>query len=104
MTSIHFRLPSGEVRKVDATDGESIMRIALANDVPGIVGECGGELSCATCHVHVDPEWAARVDPVSGDETDMLEMVDNLTAHSRLSCQIVVRPELDGLEVDVADN
>lgn len=104
MTSVQFRVRTGEVRKVDAADGESVMRAALADDIPGIVGECGGELSCATCHVHVEAEWFDRLEPVSGDEEDMLETVDNRTEHSRLCCQIRITPELDGLAVEVAEN
>lgn len=104
MTSIHYRLHDGETRKVDAVDGESIMRTAVTNDVPGIVGECGGELSCATCHVYMEPQWADRVPPRSPDEEDMLEMVESRTELSRLSCQIRVTPELDGLEVVVGEN
>jgi 2Fe-2S ferredoxin len=104
MTSIHYRLHDSETRKVDAADGESIMRTAVSNDVPGIVGECGGELSCATCHIYVDPQWADRVPPRSLDEEDMLEMVESRTEYSRLSCQIRVSPELDGLEVQVGQN
>lgn len=104
MTSVQFRVRTGEIRKVDAADGESVMRAALADDIPGIVGECGGELTCATCHVHVDAEWFDRLEPVSGDEEDMLEMLDNRTEHSRLCCQIRITPELDGLVVEVAED
>ncbi|MGO4250376.1 2Fe-2S iron-sulfur cluster-binding protein [Paenarthrobacter sp. RAF54_2] len=105
MTSIiQFRIPTGEVRKVDAADGETVMRAALSQDIPGIVGECGGELTCATCHVHVTPEWFDQLEPASGDEEDMLEVLDDRTEHSRLCCQIRITPDLDGIEVAVPEH
>lgn len=103
MPTIHFRLSTGEVR-VDAADGESVMRAAVGSDIPGIVGECGGELSCATCHLVVAPEWYNRLHPMSGDEEDLLEAVDDRTPCSRLSCQIILNPDLDGLEVTVPES
>jgi 2Fe-2S ferredoxin len=102
MPTISFVHPSGEVVKVDAAAGISVMRAALASLVPGIVGECGGDLVCATCHVFVDPVWIGKLDPASDDERDMLEVTtEEPTEYSRLSCQIRVTPDLDGLTVGV---
>ncbi|CAH0165592.1 MULTISPECIES: 2Fe-2S iron-sulfur cluster-binding protein [unclassified Microbacterium] len=101
MTSITYVLPDGTERQVDAEDGESLMRVALQNDIPEIVGECGGELSCGTCHVFIDPA-AHGVDPQSNEERDLLEMVDSATECSRLACQITVRPDLHGLRARIA--
>lgn len=91
----------GEVTEVSASEGQSVMRAAVGADIPGIVGECGGDMSCATCHVHVAPEWCDRLPRPSGDEEDLLEVVDDRTDCSRLSCQIAMSPDLDGLEVTV---
>ncbi|MCY1462073.1 hypothetical protein D9M71_798070 [compost metagenome] len=73
------------------------MQIAVDNMVPGIDGECGGACSCATCHVYVDPAWQERLPPRSGDETFMLEGASAVGESSRLSCQLKMREEWDGL-------
>lgn len=86
---------------VRGEDGETIMHCAVRSGVAGIEGECGGELSCATCHVYIDAGWAARLRPRSQDEEDLLEMVGNATEHSRLGCQIRLAPDIDGLTVHV---
>ena len=75
--------------------------MARAHGVPGIAADCGGACACATCHVHVDPEWIDRVGRASGVEADMLELASELADTSRLSCQIDLRPELNGLRVSV---
>jgi 2Fe-2S ferredoxin len=88
--------------------GENVMRGALYNNVPGIEGECGGALSCATCRCFVDAAWATKVGgPATHEERELLAAVEDLDAaepaerrrHVRLSCQITVTPELDGLLV-----
>lgn len=103
MSKIRFIQPNGEVKEAQGTSGESVMRLALANDIDGIVGECGGEMSCATCHVHVEQEFQDRLEPLSSDEIDLLEMTDSYREGcSRLSCQIKVSQKTDGLEVHIA--
>ena len=93
---------SGVRRTVDAEDGDSLMTAAVRNGVPGIVGECGGHISCATCHVWLRPEYAGRVGPISDMEEDLLDLgVAERRATSRLGCQVRVTIELDGLTVDV---
>jgi 2Fe-2S ferredoxin len=97
---IVFIKPDGERREIEAADGESVMQVALNNLVDGIVGECGGDLSCATCHVFVDPEWFPALTEASADEEDMLEATsEEPTKFSRLSCQIKCDNKLDGLVV-----
>lgn len=86
------------------TEGQTVMEIAIAQSVPGIAAECGGACSCATCHVYVDPAWAGRVVPANIMEEDMLEMATDLQDNSRLSCQIRLTAELDGLKVHVASS
>lgn len=100
MPRIVFIKPDGERREVEAKGGESVMQAALNNLVDGIVGECGGDLSCATCHVFVDPEWFPALDKASSDEEDMLEATsEEPTKFSRLSCQIKCDNKVDGLIV-----
>lgn len=82
----------------DAPCGLSLLEVAHANRVP-LEGACGGSLACSTCHVIVEPEWYDRLDPVSEDEEDMLDLAFGLTQHSRLGCQIIIRDDLDGLRV-----
>jgi 2Fe-2S ferredoxin len=101
MPKIRFREKDGTIREGWAERG-SVMELALALGVRGIEGQCGGSVSCGTCHVHVAPAWIGRTGPATQAETDMLEFEPTLGPHSRLSCQIDVTPALDGLTVDVA--
>ena len=95
----------GARHEVDVPLGENVMRGAVNNGVEGIVGECGGGLACATCHCYVDAAWADKVGgPSSDDERDMLESAAaEVRPTSRLSCQIVLTPELDGLVVELPE-
>lgn len=91
---------NGSEHRVEVPEGETVMRAALNNDVLGIVGECGGGLACATCHCFVDESWVGRTGAPSGSELEMLECAAvPATSNSRLSCQIVMGPQLDGLIV-----
>jgi 2Fe-2S ferredoxin len=86
----------------DVPVGHSLMEAAVANNVPNVIGECGGCLSCATCHVYVDPEWVEKTGKVSELEDEMLEItVAERKPVSRLSCQIQSAPELDGIVLHV---
>jgi 2Fe-2S ferredoxin len=100
LIEITYTQPDGQPVKVAAAGG-SLMTAAVENQVDGIVGECGGVCSCATCHVQIDPAWADRVGPPSDAEAAMLELSDGVGPTSRLGCQVELRPELDGLEVKV---
>jgi ferredoxin, 2Fe-2S len=94
---------TGQEYVIDAVEGESVMATAVKNGVPGIIGECGGNASCATCHVWVRDEFVPLVGEPGDTEDDLLEMgVSDRRDGSRLSCQIKVSPELDGLTVDIA--
>jgi len=95
--------PGGKQRVIQARTGVTVMETAVDNDVAGIVAECGGACSCATCHVYVDPAWAPKLPPPDPQEDGMLDCVLDRQATSRLSCQIVLTDELDGLVVRVAD-
>ncbi len=96
---IEFIEHGGQARRtISATVGKSVMLAAVEADVQGIVADCGGMLSCATCHVIVPPEWGPRLPPPSDDELAMLDMTAApREPGSRLSCQLVVTPEWDGL-------
>jgi 2Fe-2S ferredoxin len=85
MPKITFRLPDEE-RVLDGGVGESIMHVAVQAGISGIVGECGGDMSCATCHVYCEDQIGFK--PASADEEDLLEIVDDLRDTSRLSCQL----------------
>lgn len=95
-----FRLPSGEAREVEAEAGDTLLEAARAGDV-AIEGACGGSMACATCHVIVDAAWYAEVGPPSEEEDELLDLAPDVSATSRLACQIRLSPELDGLTVDV---
>jgi ferredoxin, 2Fe-2S len=100
VTKVIFISPDGAETAVDAIDGDNVMRTALANDIDGIVAECGGSMMCATCHCYVDAAWKERVGPRSEGEDDMLESASSeVRPTSRLSCQIRILPDLDGLVI-----
>ena len=104
MPEVVYVLPSGEVQRIHANEGQTIMRAAVDNLVPVIVAECGGQLSCGTCHVFVDERWSAKLPPMSDDEAYMLEVTATAaTERSRLSCQLVYHPDLSGMTVHVPD-
>ncbi|MEA2819958.1 MAG: ferredoxin, 2Fe-2S, partial [Bradyrhizobium sp.] len=85
-------------------NGDSVMQVATGNGIDGIVAECGGNAMCATCHVYVAEDWLARLAAMSEEENELLDGVaTERQANSRLSCQIKVRPELDGLVVRLPD-
>jgi 2Fe-2S ferredoxin len=99
---VTFVQPDGKEQTFEVSDLKQTLKdVARMGDVPGIAADCGGACACATCHVHVDPAWIARVGRASGVEADMLELASELADTSRLSCQIDLRPELDGLRVSV---
>jgi 2Fe-2S ferredoxin len=103
VVAVTFVQPDGSRQTVEAKTGTSLMEAAVDNDVAGIVAECGGACSCATCHVYVDAAWVAKLPPPDAQEDGMLDCVLERTKQSRLSCQIEIGPLLDGLLVEVPD-
>lgn len=99
MVRILFVEADGSEKAAEADIGETVMKVAVRLEVDGIEGECGGEMSCATCHVQPRPGWDLPVS--STEEEEMLEMVDHRGERSRLGCQIRLTDELDGLVLDV---
>ena len=102
MPKVTYVEANGKQHVIDVPVDESVMRGALYNDVPGIIGECGGACSCATCRCYVDDAWVAKVGtPTSDAERELLEGAEETHPHARLSCQITMTPELDGLIVSL---
>lgn len=100
MITLHLIAANGNTHTISAKPGHSLMQAAEKAKVEGIAADCGGSLTCATCHVTVAPEWADRLPPAESDEQAMLEFTAvPREATSRLSCQIQLTPELDGLVV-----
>ncbi|HRD78233.1 MAG TPA: 2Fe-2S iron-sulfur cluster-binding protein [Hyphomicrobiaceae bacterium] len=103
MVKITYVQPDGSKQTVDAEVGMTVMETAKKHNISGIEAECGGACACATCHVYVDPAWQAKTGKPSGMEEDMLDFAFDVRDESRLSCQIKVVTELDGLTVKVPE-
>ncbi len=99
MVRIVFRDDAGNAAEIEARPGESLMESAKAAGIAGIEAECGGSMVCATCQVYIAPDWFERLPPASAMEAEMVEYTRHPRPTSRLSCQIMVTPQLDGLEV-----
>jgi len=103
MTKLTFVAFDGTRFDVEADNGSTVLENAIKAGVPGIEAECGGACACATCHVYVDEEWSAQVGAPETMEEDMLDFAYDVRPTSRLSCQIRVSDELDGLIVQVPE-
>jgi ferredoxin, 2Fe-2S len=102
MPTVIFILPTGEPRAVDVAAGTTLMNAAVKNGVDGIIGECGGVCMCATCHVYVREEFLDKLPPIQDTEEAVLEVTNaERLPNSRLSCQIKMTDQLDGLTVQV---
>jgi len=99
MPKVTYIESNGAVHEANLPAGFSVMEGARRDGIPGIDADCGGACSCGTCHVYVDEAWTERVGPPGANEKDMLEFAIDPKPNSRLSCQIQVSPELDGLIV-----
>ena len=104
MAKITYIEHDGTSHTVDVKTGLSVMEGAVRNNIPGIDADCGGACACATCHVYVDPEWVGKTGSASVMEESMLDFAENVTETSRLSCQIRVSDELDGLVVRMPED
>ncbi len=103
MTKLTIVAFDGTHFDIEAESGSTVMENAVRNSVPGIEAECGGACACATCHVYVDEAWTEKVGPPAPMEEDMLDFAFEVKPTSRLSCQIKIKPELDGLVVNVPE-
>ena len=99
MVKITFIDSGGTARTIEAEAGSTVMEAAIKSGVPEIEAECGGACACSTCHVYVDEAWREKVGEISPMEEDMLDFAFEVRPNSRLSCQIKVQDELDGLVV-----
>lgn len=104
MPQILFIEHGGKEHPVQAPVGQSLMQAAVTHLVPGIIADCGGNCSCATCHVYVDAAWASHMPPPEPGERDMLECAVGAQDSSRLSCCIRMTPELDGVVVRLPES
>ncbi len=104
MPTLTFIEHNGTVHQVHAEVGQSVMQAATFGGVPGLPADCGGACACATCHTYVDAAWIERVGAAEGAEKDMLDYVPELRATSRLSCQIVVSAEMDGMTLQLPES
>ncbi|MEP0074100.1 MAG: 2Fe-2S iron-sulfur cluster-binding protein [Marinomonas sp.] len=98
---ITFKTKVDGTKNVEALPGQSLMEVALANDISDVVAECGGGAICGTCHVHIGDNWLDAVGPPDDFEEDVLDSVLNVSPSSRLSCQVLLTDEFDGLEVEI---
>lgn len=103
MAKIIYIQYDGTRSEVDAQNGSTVMNTALDNLIPGIDADCGGECSCATCHVVIDPDWMGKVGQASEQENAMLDLNPDREENSRLSCQIPITDDLDGLIVNLPE-
>ena len=104
MPKITFLDPAGTARTVEPPVGWTVMEAAVKNNVPGIDADCGGACACATCHCYVDEAWLAKTGEKSAMEDSMLDFAENVEPNSRLSCQIKVTADLDGLVVRLPES
>ena len=99
MAKITYTDQQGNSKTVDVENGLSVMEGAIQNDVPGIDADCGGSMACATCHVYVEEKWLDKLSKAEDGEIDMIDMAFEPKKNSRLSCQLIVTNELNGLKV-----
>ena len=104
MIEIFFTLTNGDTRSVIGQEGFSVMEAATLEGVPGINSECGGSLSCGTCHAYLDDAFRDRVPPPTDEELALLENVINPRPSSRLTCQLSLTPQMHGIRFKVPDS
>ena len=103
MTKITYIEYNGTEHTIDVQNGLTVMEGAVQNDIPGIDADCGGSMACATCHIYINDDWLDKVASKTEGEDDMLDQAFEPKKNSRLSCQIIVSDELDGLIVNLPE-
>ena len=101
MAKIIYNTYDNKTHTIEVQNGLTVMEGAVQNDIPGIDADCGGGMACATCHVYVDEDWVQKLPQKEDGEEDMLDMAYEPKKNSRLSCQLMVSDQLDGLEVNL---
>ena len=99
MAKITYKEFEGSSKTIEVENGLSVMEGAIQNDIPGIDADCGGSMACATCHVYVEERWLDKLPKAEEAEVDMIDMAYEPKKNSRLSCQLIVSDDLDGLTV-----
>jgi len=99
MPKITYKDNQGNCKTIEVENGLSVMEGAIQNDIPGIDADCGGSIACATCHVYVEEKWLDKLSKAEEAEVDMIDMAYEPKKNSRLSCQIIVSDDLEGLTV-----
>ena len=99
MAKINYITHDNQTHTIDVQNGLTVMEGAIQNDILGIDADCGGSMACATCHVYVEEKWLSKLPKVEEAEVDMIDMAFEPKKNSRLSCQLIVSDELDGLTV-----
>ena len=99
MPKITYQDNKGNSKTIEVENGLTVMEGAIQNDIPGIDADCGGSMACATCHVYVEEKWLNKTQKAEEAEVDMIDMAYEPKKNSRLSCQLIVTDELDGLKV-----
>ena len=102
-SKITFKDKDGNSKTIEVENGLSVMEGAIQNDIPGIDADCGGSMACATCHVYVEEKWFNKIPKAEEAEVDMIDMAFEPKKNSRLSCQLIVSDELNGLTVTTPD-
>ncbi len=103
MAKITYKEHNGTNHTVDVQNGLTVMEGAVQNNIPGIDADCGGSMACATCHVYIKEDWFDKINKKNEGEDDMLDQAYEPKKNSRLSCQIIVSDDLDGLVVDMPE-
>ena len=101
MAKITYNTHDSKIHTIDVQNGLTVMEGAVQNDIPGIDADCGGGMACATCHIYIKEDWWDKIPNKEDGEEDMLDMAYEPNKFSRLSCQIIVSDELDGLVVSI---
>jgi 2Fe-2S ferredoxin len=104
MPKVNYKDSENVRHTIDVENGFTLMEGAFNQQLPGMVAECGGAAACGTCHSYISEEWLSRLPPVEDLEDSMLYMVEDRRENSRLCCQIHMTDELDGIEIQIADN
>ena len=101
MPKITYKDYQGNSKTIEVESGLSVMEGAIQNEIQGIDADCGGSMACATCHIYVNDNWLDKIPKAEDAEVDMIDMAFEPKKNSRLSCQIIVSDEIDGLEVNI---
>ena len=103
MPKITYQDNKGNSKTIDVENGLTVMEGAIQNNIPGIDADCGGSMACATCHVYVEEKWLDKLPKAEEGEIDMIDMAFEPKKNSRLSCQLMVSDQLDGLVVNLPE-